>query len=59
MILFTCLFIPLVDLKMVATSLKVLFDGDILSKYGIHSLQNSVFDIKEMMWAEFTRNVGL
>ena len=33
--------------------------GAILSKYGIHSLQNSVFDIKEMMWAEFTRNVGL
>jgi len=33
--------------------------GAILSKYGFHSLQNSVFDIKEMMWAEFTRNVGL
>ena len=33
--------------------------GAILSKYGIHSLQNSVFAIKEMMWAEFTRNVGL
>jgi len=33
--------------------------GAILLKYRIHSLQNSVFDIKDMMWAEFARNVDL